>query len=147
MNGSFDGTDNPSTPAADGTSAGEPPRSLARVLVVNADRAVSALIEEWLGACGFAVDACNDCSPCTGARSAYSLVIVDLPAPRHGANERVQRIACDHPGAAVIALSSHFFPGIERTGAVARALGVACVLPKPLSRDSLIHAAQSLVNL
>jgi CheY-like chemotaxis protein len=114
--------------------------------VVNTDPAVSALIEEWLGACGFTVVASNERPPGPDACNAFSLVIVDIPAPRHGAGEHVHRIACDHPGTPVLALSSHFFPGVERTGGVARALGVACVLAKPLSRDSLVNAVQSLTR-
>ena len=145
MNGPFDANLPRPTPPADAEPAGEPPRQ-PRVLVINADRAVAALIEEWLGACGYAVESCNDCSPCPDSKTRYALVIVDIPTPRHGANERVQRIACDHPGTPVIALSSQFFPGVERTGGVARALGVASVLAKPLSRDHLVNVVQSLIR-
>ncbi len=145
MNGPSDPNLPRPTPPADAALAGDVSRT-PRILVVNADRGVAALIEEWLGACGYAVESCNDCTPCPGSNGRFALVIVDIPTPRHGANERIQRIACDHPGTPVIALSSQFFPGVERTGGVARALGVASVLAKPLSRDHLVNAVQSLVR-
>ena len=71
---------------------------------------------------------------------APDLVIVDLPHPRRGASEVVRGLALRHPGAAVIALSSNFFPSVQASGALARELGVAAVLPKPLARAALLDA-------
>jgi CheY-like chemotaxis protein len=45
----------------------------------------------------------------------------------------------------VVALSSNFFARVEANGAVARALGVDAVLPKPLAREALIAAVRTLV--
>jgi len=39
-----------------------------------------------------------------------------------------------------------FFSGVECRGAVARALGVASVLPKPVTHDALIGAIRPLLS-
>ena len=114
-----------------------------RILVVDTDRALLGLLEEWLGPCGRVVEADQD-----GARNGerFALLIVDVPQPRRGGMELLQRLAGEHPGTPIIALSSTFFPGIESTGGVARTLGVACVLPKPVGRESLLTAVRSLLR-
>lgn len=107
------------------------------------DRDLLGLLEEWLGAAGMRVAADPDG---VSRPAACDLVIIDLPNPRHDRADRLHRIGRDHPGVPVIALSSTFFPGIDCTGGVARALGVACALPKPVSRESLINAVQDLLD-
>jgi len=114
-----------------------------RILVVDTDRALLGLLEEWLGPCGRVVEADQDAAR-NGER--FALLIVDVPQPRRGGMELLQRLADEHPGTPIIALSSTFFPGIESTGGVARTLGVACVLPKPVGRESLLTAVRSLLR-
>jgi CheY-like chemotaxis protein len=117
------------------------------VLVVDTDRALLGLLEEWLDLCGCAVVSNQDREACCAHEGhRFALVIVDVPHPRRGGIELLQRIAHEHPGAPILALSSTFFPGIDSTGAVARTLGVACVLPKPVGRESLVNAVQSLLD-
>jgi DNA-binding response OmpR family regulator len=146
MNGSFDErterpANDPEQPAADAA-----PRTPSRqVRVIGADQALFDLLSEWLGAMGW-IAVAADLRDENSGQATYDLVIVDIPTPRNGANERLHRIACDHPGTPVLALSAHFFQGVERSGGVARSLGVACVLPKPLSRESLVHAVRTLLR-
>jgi DNA-binding response OmpR family regulator len=115
-----------------------------RILVVDTDRALLALLEEWLDVCGWCVASDQDhaATACTGR---FDVLIVDVPHPKRGGVELLQQLAARHPGAPIIALSSTFFPGVETTGGVARTLGVACVLPKPVARESLIAAVRSLL--
>jgi DNA-binding response OmpR family regulator len=117
-----------------------------RVLVVNTDRALLGLIEEWMGTCGCIVVPDEERAAASTGTDPFALVIVDVPNPRHGGVELLQRVARDHPLTPLVALSSTFFPGIASTGAVARTLGVACVLPKPVGRESLINAVKSLLK-
>ena len=117
-----------------------------RVLVVDTDRALLGLLEEWLDACGCVVVSDQDHTAGAAADGPFTLAIVDVPHPRNGGVEVLQRVAREHPGTPLIALSSTFFSGIESTGGVARTLGVACVLPKPVARDSLITAVRSLLH-
>lgn len=122
--------------------AGMPPR----ILVVDTDRALLGLLEEWLDVCGCIVESDQDrTGGVNGGRP--DLMIVDVPHPKRGGMELLQKLAAEHPGTPIIALSSTFFPGIESTGGVARTLGVACVLPKPVGRESLLTAVRSLLPM
>jgi CheY-like chemotaxis protein len=124
-------------------AAGEPAIGPgARVLVVDADPALLALLEEWLAEQGCSVVRGRDAEDGTGKN--FDLVIVDIPSPRSGGSEVLSRLANGNPGAPILALSSSFFAGIEASGAIARTLGVAGVLPKPVARDALISAVARL---
>jgi DNA-binding response OmpR family regulator len=116
----------------------------ARILIVDTDRDLRGLLEEWLNTCGRVFERGEDAS--AGDAGAHvDLVIVDIPHPKRGC-ELLKTLAAEHPGTPIIALSSTFFSGIESTGGVARTLGVACVLPKPVGRESLITAVRSLLR-
>jgi DNA-binding response OmpR family regulator len=114
-----------------------------RILVVDADPALYGLIEEWLTADGYQVMSTQGYSGINGER--IDLAIIDSPFPRSGGLDWLKRIADKNPGTPVLALSSSFFAGVESTGAVARSLGVAAVLPKPLKRDALLMAVRKLL--
>ena len=101
-----------------------------RVQVLVADATLAGLIGEWLAAA--------DCSVVAADDDEQDLLIIDLPFPRQ-AGERLARLAEEHPGKPVLVLSS-FFPGIDSNGSVARSLGVAGVLPMPVTRGSLLSA-------
>jgi two-component system, OmpR family, response regulator len=113
-----------------------------RVLVVDADPALLGLLEEWLSGQGLTVVADAD----EAGQNGFDLAVVDVPFPRHGGLCQLKRVAERHPGVPILALSSNFFAGIANTGMVARALGVAGALPKPVSREALIDAVGKLVG-
>ena len=102
---------------------------MARILLVDADPAVRGLVEEWLAEEDWNL-----------VEDSPDVVLVDLPCPREHGTSVVKRISNAHPQTPVVALSSSFFDGIEHNGAIARSLGVAGVLPKPLTRDALLAA-------
>lgn len=106
---------------------------MTRVLLVDADQALRGLIEEWLADEGWSL---VDQQP--------DVVLLDLP--RDNGQEALRRVSNAHPLAPVIALSARFFDGIETNGTIARELGVASVLPKPLTRDALVTAVRSSVR-
>ena len=113
------------------------------VLVVDADPALSTLIEEWLGAMGCAVAA----DPGDGTSDGpFDLAIVDLPHARTGGSDRIRRLAERHPGVPILALSPAFFPGVHACGPVARALGADCVLAQPASHAALTAAVRHLLD-
>jgi len=114
-----------------------------RALVVDADPALLGLLEEWLGAQGCSVE--GEGSSGETLPDGFDLVVVDVPSPRQGGMELLKRVAKEHSRVPILVLSSSFYPGIETTGAVARALGVAGVLPKPLARETLVAAVRRLL--
>ena len=115
-----------------------------RVLLVASDGALVELLKEWLAASGFDVVAQLAAGEASPPR--VDLAVVDVPFPRQGGLALVQRLASDHPGTPIIALSSNFFPGIEAGGAVARTLGVARVLPVPVTRGALVRVMRQLLR-
>jgi CheY-like chemotaxis protein len=108
-------------------------------LVVDADPDTLVLLREWLSAAGWTVvDAANELP------MRVDLVLIDLAYPRRGDAMPLQRIASTHAGVPVLALSATFHASVEPWGEVARALGVAGVLPKPIRRDALVAAVRHL---
>lgn len=112
------------------------PQKGVRILVADADCALFGLLEEWLSGSG--IELAGACGPDDLAQDGYDLILVDLPYPRKDGHEMVTALAREHPGTPIVALSSTFLPGIEACGAVARELGVAGALPKPLTREALM---------
>lgn len=107
----------------------------ARVRIVDADPALAGLLEQWLGEL-----------PCRiASEGAADLVIVDIPFPRQGRAEVLRRLAREHPKAPILALSSNFFAGIDSDGTVARWLGVAAALPKPVTQAALTDVVRKLL--
>jgi CheY-like chemotaxis protein len=107
-----------------------------RALVIDSDPAMAGLLAEWLEGQGFCVFEALPDGRC-------DLIVADVPQPRLGAPGFLRRLARAHPGTPVLALSSQFLRGAD--AAVAKALGVDAVLPKPVTRDALAAAVKKLV--
>jgi CheY-like chemotaxis protein len=118
-----------------------PAAAAPQVLLVDTDHALLGLLDEWLSCLGCKV--VQESSGAAGQR--FDLAVVDVPFPRQGGVDLVRRIADRHPATPILALSSTFCAGIGCHGQVARALGVACVLPKPASREALTNAVARLL--
>lgn len=119
---------------------GDAPQEVAPLVsVLDMDRAGLDLLSEWLTQEGFRV------SDMRGAASA-SVLIVDVPFARGGAREHLRCIAQQHPGKPILALSPTFFSSVRCHGDCARSLGVAGVLPKPVSRESVITAVRDVLR-
>lgn len=119
-----------------------------RVLIVDTDQPTFQLFEEWLEAEGIqAVDAHRNGSATVadGARSYCDVALVDVPFPRDQGSSLLQAVAIEHPGTPILALSSAFFANVACSGPCARQLGVAGVLPKPVTREALIAAVRALL--
>ena len=114
------------------------------ILVVDADSALVGLLQEWLADYGY--DVAQDCAGGESERAHFDLVVVDVPFPRQGGLSRSGESRTSIRVRRSLALSSTFFAGIERSGAIARTLGVASVLPKPFTRDALITTVRKLLH-
>lgn len=126
----------PPNPAAGGPAA--------RILVVDADVSLLALLDQWLAVEGSEVvhQRATDSDP----QGPIDLAIVDVPQPRLGAAQAIARIVGLHPDTPILAVSSAFFPGIERCSTAAQALGVSGVLAKPMSREALVAKVRALLK-
>jgi DNA-binding response OmpR family regulator len=118
------------------TSAAEAQRP--RALIVDADPALAALLEEWLDEQGWGV--AREESAAAPGMDGYDVIVLDVPYVRRDGLEQVRRVAARHPGTPIVALSASFFAGADCTDGIARSLGAACVLPKPIAREALIAA-------
>ena len=114
------------------------------VLVVGADAATLGLVREWLVEAGLRVVDEPATPQQSDPGSRPLLVLVDVPFPRRGQSAPLQRVARQHAGTPVLALSPTFHSSVEPCGEVARSLGVAGVLPKPLRREALIAVVLQL---
>jgi len=123
----------------DAVTAGTP-----SVLVVDADAALRGLIGEWLEDDGFRVAPARSEDELPPGR--FDAVVVDLPFLREPRMSVLERVAQSYPAVPVLALSSGFLPGVDASGSVARAFGVAAVLPKPVRREALVGTIASLLR-
>lgn len=113
-----------------------------RVLVLDSDALTQSMISEWLDADGWQV-----VEPAIDqAASDLSLVVVDLPFPRAGLFDALQSIRREYAGVPLIVISSTVFANVGCCGPCAESLGVAGVLPKPVSRETLIGAVRRLAR-
>jgi CheY-like chemotaxis protein len=113
------------------------------VLVVDADPALRGLLEEWMGECGCELTYAGTDGERPSGR--FDLLVVDIAFPRQGGPELLRRLSEEHPGTPIVALSPTFFGSVACAGALARTLGAARVLSKPVSREALISAACQLL--
>jgi len=112
-----------------------------RVLVLESDRLVKALILEWLHLAGCETFCAHDAAGAGAIRRAFDVVLADVPAPLKAAREAVDRLARAVPGTPVIAMSADMpAQGRSAADALARELGAVAVLVKPFNRESLLYA-------
>lgn len=112
-----------------------------RIAVLDGDAALLGLVSAWLADSAEVVARAG----AQGAPDA-DLLLVDVPFPRRLSAGALREIAQRHPDVPVVALSPSLLPGVASRGEVARQLGVAAVLPKPLPREALLRTVQELLG-
>jgi DNA-binding response OmpR family regulator len=126
------------------TRAQRPPQRARphRVLVVESDRLIEALIVEWLQMAGYEsllvrdIDAC-----CSGGGGSCEVVLADVRAPLESAQEVVARLTRAMPGTPVVAMSADVVAWTDSASeALAHELGADAMLVKPFSRQALLGA-------
>jgi len=110
-----------------------------RILVAEADCAFVGLLKEWLAALGRVLGRADAAQP-------YDVIVVELPFARDCGVDMVNQLSREHPGTPIVALSATLLPGVEPSGAVARELGVAAVLPKPITQEALMAEVRKVVS-
>jgi CheY-like chemotaxis protein len=113
------------------------------VLVLESDRAIRALVSEWLGMAGYGFVDGRELGV-SAAVTRCDVVLVDVRAPLQSARETIEGLALAMPYASIIAMSADALAnGPAALEAVARELGVAAVLVKPFDRFALMQALES----
>ncbi len=103
-----------------------------------------ALLQEWLCSAGYQVH--EAARPGTVPAGTVDLAIVSICSPKHSGVHQLREIQQAHPQTPLIALSGQFRGGMSSVGTTARALGVAQVIAKPLTRDALLGAVHAMIG-
>jgi len=103
-----------------------------------------ALLQEWLRNDGFHVEV-GSAHPIKPLAK-VDLVIASISMPKRMGRYPLQAIQAVHPGAPLIALSGQFRGDLSTVGATAQGLGVAQVIAKPLTRDTLLKAVHAMID-
>jgi DNA-binding response OmpR family regulator len=118
---------------------------LSGIALYEEDELMCALLQEWLSGAGYRVRLGTELP--VSAADAADLVIASIYMPRRAGAQSIKAIQAAHPGTPLIALSGQFRGGLSCAGATARSLGVAQVIAKPLTRDSLLQAVNAMIGL
>jgi CheY-like chemotaxis protein len=119
-------------------------RSMLKVVLIEEDIAMQALIAEWLTQAGYGVEVSRGgaATPLTGV----ALVIADLPRLREGDAPHVRALRARYPGAPVIGLSAQLARSLPGSSDRAQALGMAALLSKPCSAGELLDAVADAIG-
>lgn len=115
-----------------------------KVVLIEEDVAMQALIAEWLTQAGYRVEASRGgaATPLAGV----DLVVADLPKLREGDALHVRALRASYPGAPVIGLSAQLARSLPGSSDRAQALGVAALLSKPCSAGELLAAVADAIG-
>jgi CheY-like chemotaxis protein len=112
-----------------------------RVLVVESDRLIRALIVEWLGMAGNDTLCVADLADVKALAERFDVVLADVPAPHRAARGTVMQLAQAIPHVPIIAMSADITAvGVTAREALARELGACAVLVKPFNQQALLSA-------
>jgi DNA-binding NtrC family response regulator len=118
---------------------------LSGIVIYEEDELMRALLQEWLSGAGYTLQVGTE-FPVSAADTA-DLVIASIYMPKRAGAQLIKAIQAAHPGTPLIALSGQFRGGLSSAGATARCLGVAQVIAKPLTRDTLLQAVNAMMGL
>jgi DNA-binding response OmpR family regulator len=117
--------------------------SMSRIVIYEADDLMRGLLQEWLTGAGYGVAAATLCGP---RPLAADLVIVNIGMPKQAGSRVAEEIRAAHPKTPIIAISAQFRADLSTAGTTAQSLGVAQVIAKPLSRDTLLAAVRAIID-
>jgi DNA-binding response OmpR family regulator len=116
---------------------------MSKIVIVEEDQLMHALLQEWLCSAGYHVP---DTPLGQQLPSRADLVIVSISSPKRAGACLLQEIQAAHPGTPLIALSGQFRGGLSSAGTTAQSLGVAQIIAKPLTRDTLLGAVHAMIG-
>jgi len=127
----------------DARSFAETLNSMSTIVIYEADDLIRGLLQEWLTGAGYCVGASTLCGP---RPLQAELVIVNIGMPKQAGPRVAEEIRAAHPGTPIIAISAQFRADLSSAGTTAQSLGVAQVIAKPLSRDTLLAAVRAIID-
>jgi DNA-binding response OmpR family regulator len=116
---------------------------MSSIVIYEADDLMRGLLQEWLTRAGYRVSAVTPCDASLPGEA--DLVIVSIGMPKHAGSRAADNIRAAYPGTPIIAISAQFRADLSTGGTTAKALGVAQVIAKPLSRDALLAAVSAII--
>ena len=119
-------------------------RPMSSIVIYEADDLMRGLLQEWLTGAGYCVRAVKPCG--LPPHIATDLVIANIGMPKHAGARDADKIRAVYPGTPIIAISAQFRADLSTAGTTARALGVAQVIAKPLTRDALLAAVSAIID-
>jgi DNA-binding response OmpR family regulator len=117
--------------------------SMSTIAIYEADDLMRGLLQEWLTGAGYRVGAATLWGP---RPLQADLVIVNIGMPKQAGPRVAEEIRAAHPGTPIIAISAQFRADLSTAGTTAQSLGVAQVIAKPLSRDTLLAAVRAIID-
>jgi CheY-like chemotaxis protein len=116
-----------------------------KILVIDDDEQVRALLHEILDRAGFeVVEAANGVEGVKAYRSAPTdLIITDLIMPEKEGVETILEIRGEFPSARIVAISGGGRNGARDYLSIAAKLGARRVVAKPFSRQEILDAVQA----
>jgi len=114
------------------------------IAVYESDDLMYGLLGEWLSGAGHIVQ--NSASTHDRKMPRADLVIVSISGPKREIDLLMRGVRSVHPQAPIVALSSQARLGLSSNGGLARELGVARVMAKPLTRQELVAVVADLLG-
>jgi DNA-binding response OmpR family regulator len=118
---------------------------MSSIVIYEEDDLMRALLEEWLRNAGYRAHGVSTIHSAPAQEHA-DLVIVSIYMPKHAGAKLIFEIRAAYPRTPLIAISAQFRSGLSSAGATAQTLGVAQVIAKPLSRDSLLATVRAIIG-
>jgi DNA-binding response OmpR family regulator len=115
---------------------------MSTIVIYEADDLMRSLLKEWLTGAGYRVAAATACGPPPSA----DLVIANVCMPKQAGLRVADEIRAAHPKTPIIAISAQFRADLSSAGTTAQTLGVAQVIAKPLTRDTLLAAVRAIIQ-
>jgi len=119
-------------------------RTMTRILVIEEDAAIRALVGEWLESAGYGVDVSYPVRSGTG--SSPSLVVVSMMNPRGPGAIELQSLRARYARTPLIVLSAQLGHSLSNQSETARSLGVSALLAKPFSSAELLDAVAKALD-
>ena len=119
-----------------------------KVVVIEEDIAMRALIGEWLAAEGYEVRALPTVDAFrTGDDMSVGMVIVDLINLRSQGARAIDAVQARFTGAMVIGMSTQVARSLGAHSQTLRGLGLVRLLAKPCEREELLEAVAAAVAM